>query len=156
MEELPQAHPGLRSCGFYISGFSPAMDYVALPVLVVLSRIHALRSATIRLTRWSMRRLASYPPPHRLVLQLTAVGTSAGMPATATVRVSGADGYLLTAAPAVACIRRVLDGTGRRPGLHLQAHLVSPGPFLDDLSALGLQVETSIRRGQPARPTGAP
>jgi saccharopine dehydrogenase (NAD+, L-lysine-forming) len=143
MEGLPLAHPELRSCGFYVSGFGPVMDYAALPVLMTLSRIHRLRPATIRLARWSMRRLASYPPPHRLVVQLAAVGTNAGGPATAAVRVSGGDGYLLTAAPAVACIRRILDGTSRHPGLHLQAHLVNPGPFLEDLSSLGLQVETS-------------
>jgi saccharopine dehydrogenase (NAD+, L-lysine-forming) len=142
MEVLPQLYPSLRRCGFYISGFSPAMDYLALPVLMAMARFAALRPATIRLTRWSMARLASAPPPHRLVIQLTAVGTSAGEPATATVRVSGDDGYLLTAAPAVACARRLLAHTDRKPGLQLQAHVVEPQPFLDDLVTLGLEVET--------------
>lgn len=58
--------------------------------------------------------------------------------------VSGEDGYLLTAAPAVACLQRVLDGSIRTPGLHLQAHLVSPREFLADLTALGLDVEASV------------
>ena len=58
--------------------------------------------------------------------------------------VQGEDGYLLTAAPAVACLRRLRDGTIRRPGLHLQAQLVEPDVFLGDLAALGLEVQTRV------------
>ncbi len=144
MDALPALFPGLRRCGFYIGGFSTAMDYVALPILMVMSKVPALRSATIRLTRWSMGRLASYPPPHRLVVRMEATGQRNGGPATATVSVAGDDGYLLTAAPAVACIRRVLGGSIRAPGLHLQAHLVDPELFLADLAAFGLEVETRV------------
>lgn len=141
MDSLPTLYPALRRCGFYICGFGPVMDYVALPVLMVLAKVRPLRGATVGLTRWSMGRLASYPPPHRLQITLAASGLVAGRAATASVSVGGADGYLLTAAPAVACLRRVMDGSIRRPGLHLQAHLVAPDPFLDDLAALGLDVE---------------
>ena len=144
MEALPRRHPSLRRCGFYISGFSPLMDYAALPVIMGMARFASLRPLTMRFTRWSVGHLASYPPPHRLVLQLTATGRDDGTPAHAVVRVSGDDGYLLTAAPAVACLRRVLDGSIRHPGLHLQAHLVEPESFLADLAGLGLQVETNV------------
>lgn len=144
MEALPRLFPGLHRCGFYIGGFSPVMDWVVLPVLMVMAKVRALRPAAIRLTRWSFRRLASYPPPHRLVVRLDATGSCAGRPATASVSVSGEDGYLLTAAPAVACLRGMLDGSIRRPGLHLQAHLVDPEPFLADLAAAGLVVESSV------------
>lgn len=144
MDALPSMFPGLRRCGFCIGGFSPAMDYVALPILMVMSKVTALRWATIGLTRWSMGRLASYPPPHRLVVRLDARGQRNRVPATATVSVGGDDGYLLTAAPAVSCIHRMLDGSIRSPGLHLQAHLVDPEFLLADLSAFGLVVETRI------------
>lgn len=147
MDALPAMFPGLRRCGFYIGGFSPAMDYLALPVLTVMGKVPALREATIKATRWSMGRLASYPPPHRLVVRLDAKGQLNATPATASIVVAGDDGYLLTAAPAVACIRRVLDGTIRAPGLHMQAHLVDPDPFLADLAGFGLEVETRIGRG---------
>lgn len=140
MDALPDLYPTLRRCGFYISGFGPLMDYVALPVIMVMARVHALRGAAVRFTRWSMGRLGSAPPPHRLDVRLTASGTLAGEPATASVRVSGDDAYLLTAAPAVACLGRMLGGRGR-PGLHLQALLVEPEEFLDDLAAMGLAVE---------------
>jgi saccharopine dehydrogenase (NAD+, L-lysine-forming) len=144
MDELPVRYPSLRRCGFYICGFGPAMDFLVLPILMVMGRIRWLRRPAIRLTRWSMRRLASSPPPHRLVVQTEVVGQRSGRVATASAKVSGVDGYLLTAAPAVACLRRVLDGETRIPGLHLQAHLVPPGPFLADLAVFGLNVETSV------------
>jgi saccharopine dehydrogenase (NAD+, L-lysine-forming) len=144
MDALPRLYPGLRRCGFYIGGFGFAMDYLALPVLMAMAKAPRLRPATHRLARWSFARLASSPPPHRLVLRLDARGTRAGAPATASVSVSGDDGYLLTAAPAVACLRGMLDGSLRRPGLHLQAHLVEPEGFLRDLAGLGLTVETAV------------
>ena len=144
MDDLPARYPSLRRCGFYISGFGPAMDYLMLPLLMVMARIRPLHRATVRLTRWSMARLASTPPPHRLEIRTTARGTRAGRPALASAKISGEDGYLLTAAPAVACLRRVLDGSIRTPGLHLQADLVEPGPFLHDLVGLGVKVETSV------------
>lgn len=144
MTALPRLYPGLRRCGFYIGGFSPAMDYLALPVLMAMAKIRALRPSTIRLARWSVRRLASYPPPHRLVARLEAIGVRDGQPATASVSVQGEDGYLLTAAPAAVCLLGMLDGSIRRPGLHLQAHLVDPERCLRTLETFGLDVATDV------------
>lgn len=144
MDDLPKRFPSLRRCGFYISGFGPKMDYLMLPLLMVMAKIPLLHRATVRLTRWSMGHLASTPPPHLLEVRTAARGTRAGRPSLANAKISGADSYLLTAAPAVACLRRVLDGSIRTPGLHLQADLVDPGPFLHDLAGLGVSVETSL------------
>jgi Saccharopine dehydrogenase and related proteins len=140
MDDLPQRYPSLQRCGFYISGFGPAMDYLALPAIMVMAKFRGLRAATIRFTRWSVGRLASVPPPHRLVVQLEAVGRRGGLPAPASVTVGGSDSYLLTGAPVVACLDQVRDGTARRPGLHYQAQLVEPNRFLDDMALLGLEV----------------
>lgn len=143
MDDLPQRYPSLQRCGFYISGFGPAMDYLALPVIMVMAKFRRLRPATIRFTRWSVGRLASVPPPHRLVVQLTATGRRGGVPASASVTVGGSDSYLLTGAPVVACLDQVLDGSARHPGLHYQAQLVEPNRFLDELARLGLEVTRS-------------
>ncbi|PKQ21941.1 MAG: hypothetical protein CVT65_15885, partial [Actinobacteria bacterium HGW-Actinobacteria-5] len=86
-------------------------------------------------------------PPHRLVVQLDATGQLDGSPATASVSVAGTDAYLLTAAPVVACLRRVLDGSDRRVGLHLQGQLVAPEPFLGELARFGLTVNTRVEKG---------
>lgn len=144
MDALPTRYPSLQRCGFYVSGFSPAFDYLAMPVLMAMSRFPRLRPAAISFARWSMARLCRTKPPYQLSVQLEAIGERAGRPATASVRISGEDSYLLTAAPAVACLRGVLDGSIRTPGVHLQADLVSPTPLLAELAAAGLTVETAL------------
>ncbi len=142
MDSLPLTHPTLRRCGFYVGGFGPLMDYLALPVIMGMAKVPALGSATISFTRWSFQHLASPRPPHELAIRLEASGLRAGRPADVRLEIRGADGYVLTAAPAVSCIRHVLDGTRRRPGLWMQGHLVDPDVFLADLAASGLEVRT--------------
>ncbi len=140
MDDLPQRYPSLQRCGFYISGFGPAMDYVALPVIMLMAKSARLRPATVRFVRWSMDRLATVRPPYRLVIRLDAQGRRNGLPASASVQVAGGDSYLVTAAPVIACIEQLLDGSARHPGLHYQAQLVEPNRFLDELARLGLEV----------------
>ena len=140
MDDLPQQYPGLRRCGFYICGFGPAMDYLALPVIAVMAKLARLRPVTIRFTRWCFTRLANQKPPHRLVVRLDATGRRGGQPASVSVSVAGADSYLITAAPVVACLSQLIDGSVRRPGLHCQAQLVEPNRLLDDLAEFGLEV----------------
>jgi saccharopine dehydrogenase-like NADP-dependent oxidoreductase len=52
MDDLPQRYPSLQRCGFYISGFGPAMDYLALPVIMLMAKSARLRPATVRFVRW--------------------------------------------------------------------------------------------------------
>jgi saccharopine dehydrogenase (NAD+, L-lysine-forming) len=146
MDTLPADIPTLRTCGFYVGGFSPLMDYLALPVITVLAKIRSLRSFTTSVTRWSFRHLASQRPPYGLAVRLEASGLTAGQPAEVRLEITGDDGYLLTAAPAASCIRHVLDGSVRRPGLWLQADLVDPDVLLADLTAAGLGVNTDLGR----------
>ena len=79
-----------------------------------------------------------------MVLHLAATGRRAGAAATATLTVSGDDGYFMTAVPVVACLRRVLDGSSRRPGLWLQAHVVAPETYVADLADLGLEIDRRV------------
>ena len=60
------------------------------------------------------------------------------------MEISGDDGYLMTAAPVVACLRRILDGCIRRPGVWLQGQLVDPDDFFTDLASFGLSVEAEV------------
>jgi len=120
------------------------MDYVALPVIMGLAKVPALRRAATGFTRWSLGHLASYDPPNKLVVRLEASGLRAGRPATARLEISGDDGYLLTAAPVVAGLRRVLDGGWRRSGLWLQAQLADPDDLLTQLVEAGLRVDAEV------------
>lgn len=141
MEPLPTDIPTLRRCGFFVGGFSPLMDYVALPVIMALFKVRALQRTAESFTRWSFRRLANYAPPHKLTVRLDAAGLHKGEAVATRLEISGEDGYLLTAAPVVSCIRQLLDGTTRRPGVWLQAQLVDPDALLTDLAAMGLTVD---------------
>ena len=57
--------------------------------------------------------------------------------------VSHDDPYILTAAPAVACLLQVFDGAIRKPGLWRQATLVEPVRFFTDLATLGVHVSVT-------------
>lgn len=144
MDALPQRYPSLQRCGFYVSGFSPTFDYLAMPVLMFLAKSRRMRPTAIRFARWGLANLCHVAPPYRLALQLDAAGERAGRPAVASVRISGDDSYLLTAAPAVACLRGMIDGSNRPAGVSLQADLLAPRSLLADLAAAGLTVETSL------------
>ncbi|HZK06471.1 MAG TPA: saccharopine dehydrogenase NADP-binding domain-containing protein [Actinomycetaceae bacterium] len=146
MDSLPDSYPTLHRTGFYISGTAPVFDYLATPALIGVTRVLGPRPATLRFARRALR-LGSQPPPHRLVIKLRARGLKDGHPAEVRARISGDDGYHVTAAPAVSCIRQMLGDSRLPPGLHFQAHFVPPGEFLDDLQSLGLEVETTAPPG---------
>lgn len=140
MDNLPHIFPSLRTAGFFIAGFHPVMDWGVLPVIMAMNRIPPLRSAAARLLRWSLDRLGGAEPPHALVIRLDAHGRNDGKAVATGMTIRGDDGYFVTAVPAVACIRRMLDGSARRPGLWHQAYLVPPDIYFEDVRSLGLDV----------------
>lgn len=141
MIDLPQQYRSLQRCGFYITGFSPAMDYLALPLVMAMAKAPALNRVNIRFTRWSMAHLASSRPPYRLVLKCNATGRSAGIPSSVLVEVQAEDSYLMTAAPVVACVNQLRRGDTRRVGLHYQGQLLEPAACFADLERLGVAVQ---------------
>lgn len=140
MVDLPQQYPSLQRCGFYITGFSPAMDYLGLPVVMAMATVPALRRTNVRFTRWAMTHLARTRPPYRLVLQSRASGRVGGEPSQVLIRLAAEDSYLLTAAPVVACVNQLRHGCVRRVGLHFQAQLLEPEACFADLTRLGVEV----------------
>jgi saccharopine dehydrogenase (NAD+, L-lysine-forming) len=70
-----------------------------------------------------------------------------GAEAELVIVVYHADGYVLTAAPMVATLLQVLDGSARNPGLHFQALLAEPERLLADMQRMG--VEVTISEGKP-------
>ena len=50
------------------------------------------------------------------------------------------DGYQFTAIPCVATLLQVLDGSARRPGLWMQAHLAEPTRLLRDMQCMGVEI----------------
>jgi saccharopine dehydrogenase-like NADP-dependent oxidoreductase len=140
MRPLPSMFPSLMETGFFVGGFNPVVDFVLMPVGMGLMKLAPRRGATAfgRLLHWGLREFTR--PPYGTLLQLDAEGERDGRPATLSVEVAHADGYVLTAAPMVACLLQMLNGSARRPGLHLQALLVEPVKLLEDMQAMGVEV----------------
>jgi saccharopine dehydrogenase (NAD+, L-lysine-forming) len=88
---------------------------------------------------WGLKRFTR--PPFGTLLRIEASGLSGGKPHTLNMTVGHADGYVLTALAAVACLLQLLDGTLARPGLQLQAQAVDPDRMLRDLARMGARVD---------------
>lgn len=140
MQALPDLIPTLRETGFYVSGFNPVTDNWVMPIVYMgvkmLPRNWSMPLA--RLFHWSLK--YSRPP---FGLQLTTVckGIKAGEPVCFRVSLSHSDGYVFTAIPVVSCVRRLLTGNIRQPGLWMQAQIVEPAPFLEDMKRMGIEVK---------------
>jgi hypothetical protein len=119
---------------------------VVTPLAVALGAIRRGLGARplARMLVFSVRRFAR--PPFAIVFAAEALGGSDGAPrrALVVVRSEDDDGYRLTAAPAVACAKQLLDGSIARPGVHRMGHLVDPARLLGDLGRMGIEVGTSL------------
>jgi hypothetical protein len=140
--DLPQMFPALRQAGFYIAGFNTLTDWVITPIIMVVLRIAPRRSVKPlgRLLCWGTRTFGS--PPYGVVVKADASGEIAGKIESRSVLISHPDGYKLTAIPVVAYLLQYLDGTARRPGLHMMGHLADPGRLLLDMARMGASVAT--------------
>ena len=140
MRGLPELIPTLRETGFYVTGFNWFVDWVLFPLGMLALRLRpkALRPVG-RLIFWGLETFSR--PPYGIALQLEAGGQADGRPKALKVRITHEDGYFLTAAPTVACIRQYLEGTAARPGLHFMAHIVEPRRMLEDMEKMGVEVD---------------
>ena len=147
LRPLPDLIPGLQETGFYVGGFNWFVDWVVLPIGMGFLWLAPQRSARLvgRMMLWGLTRFTR--PPYGTLLRLDARGTQEGAERRFTVSVFHPDGYVLTAAPMVACLLQVLDGTARRPGLHFQALLAEPERMLSDMKRMGVEVTVSEPSG---------
>ncbi|MFQ5858978.1 MAG: saccharopine dehydrogenase family protein [Anaerolineae bacterium] len=145
MRALPEMIPSLQETGFFVGGFNWFVDYLVLPVSLAVLRIwpqKAVKPAG-KLILWGLNRFSK--PPYRTILLLEASGWKAGEHTTMHVRVHHEDGYVMTAAPVVACLLQYLDGSIKGPGLWLQANVVEPCRLLEDMERLGVMIETQAQ-----------
>jgi saccharopine dehydrogenase-like NADP-dependent oxidoreductase len=145
LEGLPE-RIGAKEAGFYVAGFNGFADAVVTPLAVVLGSIRRGLGARplARLLAFSVRRFGR--PPFAIVLTGEAAGERDGMPRAVriVVRSDDDDGYRLTAVPAVACVRQLLEGAIARPGVHLMGHLVDPARLAEDMKRMGIGVEVAL------------
>jgi saccharopine dehydrogenase (NAD+, L-lysine-forming) len=139
MRSLPEMYPTLRETGLFMAGFNWFTDYVVMGLIaagVTLFPRAGVRPLS-RLLCWSTRAFGK--PPYGTALKLEASGIKDGQPKTLEMTLYHRSGYEFTAIPVMACLLQWLDGSARRPGLHLMAHCVEPARLLADMERMGIQ-----------------
>jgi saccharopine dehydrogenase (NAD+, L-lysine-forming) len=141
LRPLPKLYPTLQQTGFYMAGFHWFVDFFVMPFVMLVVKVFPRSGLTpmARFMTWSLGAFSR--PPYKVILQLEATGTYQGQRRACRLRLSHGDGYWFTAIPVAACVKQLLEGTIRRPGLHMMGHLVDPEPFLKDMRTMGVSVE---------------
>ncbi len=141
--DLPAAYPSLHELGCYVAGFNWFVDWLLTPLIMVAVRLWPQRAVRPmgRLFCWSTRVFSR--PPYGVAVVAQASGQHNGQLQTRRVVISHDDGYDLTAIPVAAYLLQYLDGTARRPGLHMMGWLVEPQRMLRDMQRMGAQVTLS-------------
>jgi short subunit dehydrogenase-like uncharacterized protein len=140
MRALPGMFPTLQETGFYVGSFNWFVDWVIMPVAMVAMKLWP-RAALKPMAKWMHWGLKTFSkPPFGTLLKVEAIGEKNGQTKTMHVIISHTDGYLFTAIPVAACLLQYLDGLITRPGLWMQALIVEPNQFMQDMQRMGIGV----------------
>ena len=144
MESLPRELPDLQETGFFVGGFNPLTDYFILPVVMLMLKFlpKGYWRYAARLLRWGINQTK---PPYGITLAADCTGRDANTKKEGTITLFHEDGYVMTAAPVVACLAQYFGRGQRMPGLWLQADFVEPVDFMNRLKSLGISVEEKIK-----------
>lgn len=144
LREIPLIFPTLNQTGFYMAGFNWLVDYFIFPAIFISLKLFPKRliKPMSRLMEWGLTTFSK--PPYGLVMKLEASGKKNDKVKNVEIKLSHKDGSYFTAIPVVACLLQYLDGSIRKPGLWLQANIVEPNRFMEDMKRMGIDVWESI------------
>ena len=138
---LPEMYPSLKDMGFYVGSFNWFVDWLIMPIAMIAMKLWP-KNAIKPMAKWTHWGLKSFSkPPYGTLLKVEASGEKDGAAKAVNVIISHPDGYLFTAIPVAACLLQVLDGTIGKPGLWLQAQIVEPNRFMQDMQRMGISVQ---------------
>ena len=139
LRNLPSMYPSLKETGFYISGSNWLADLIVTPLVFVGIKLAPKRGIRPlgKLMWWAMGKSR---PPYLVALKVEAKGLLNGKQAEAQIRVAHPDGYELTAIPVVAYLSQYLDGSSRKPGVHMMGHIAEPVRLFQDMRKMGAEI----------------
>lgn len=139
LRDLPSLYPSLKETGFYISGSNWLADLIVTPLVFVGIKLAPKRGIRPlgKLMWWAMGKSR---PPYLVALKVEAKGLLNGKQAEAQIRVAHPDGYELTAIPVVAYLSQYLDGSSRKPGVHMMGHIAEPVRLFQDMRKMGAEI----------------
>ncbi len=140
MRAIPELVPGIQETGFYVGSFNWFTDWFVTPLVIAGLKLAPRRGLRplARLFRWSLNTFSH--PPYGTMLKVEARGQAGGRAKSIDLTLYHPDGYVFTAVPVVATLLQLLDGSARKPGLHLQAHIVEPQRLMRDMARLGIEI----------------
>jgi short subunit dehydrogenase-like uncharacterized protein len=141
MRALPGMFSSLTDTGFYVGSFNWFVDWVIMPVAMVAMKLslHSAKRPMGWWMHWGLKKFSK--PPYGTILKVEAAGKKNGKPKSIKVAISHPDGYMFTAIPVAACMLQYMDGSINAPGLWLQANIVEPNRFMQDMQRMGIAVQ---------------
>ena len=140
MHPLPEIIPSLRNTGFFVSGFNKIVDNWLMPIVYMGIKMfpQSWSMPFARLFRWGLK---FCKPPFGIKLVADCKGEKEGKAVQMEIALTHPDAYVLTAVPVVACIKQWAEEDIRQAGLWMQAHIVKPKSFLEDIQDMGIELE---------------
>lgn len=141
LREIPTIFPTIKETGFYIAGFNWFVDYVIFPFIFIALKLFpkSLLKPMSKLMVWGLKTFSK--PPYGLVMKLEVNGKKEDKIKNLEIELSHDDGSYFTAIPVVACLLQYLDGSINKSGLWLQANVVEPNRFFDDIKRMGVKIK---------------
>jgi saccharopine dehydrogenase-like NADP-dependent oxidoreductase len=135
---------GLRETGVFTIGFNWFIDYFLFPLMMLSQKIRkgSLRHFWAKLFVFGINRFSS--KEEGVVFLLQAEGAKAGKLRRIKIISEHNSAYDFTIIPVIACLKQYLDGSIRRPGLHMMGQLVDPDRLFDDIEQMGVRIQTQI------------
>ena len=157
LQSMPAERFSSERAGAYMASVHPAIDLAGLLCAILrLDRSERGIRLGARMIAWSTRRFAK--PPLTTIVKMEATGLREARTHRMIVSLEHEDAYVATAIPVVAALLQMLDGSARKPGVHVMGHIVDPERHLEDMKRMGMKVDLSMTElsQAPAPPGQAP
>lgn len=142
IRRLKDIYPSLQEAGVYSYGTNWFCENLFFPLAFIGMKIapNFMMKHFGRMFEWAVQTFQK--PPYVTVIDLVATGTDLeDRPLKQTLSVSHEDGYVITGACNLAIVKQWINGSIRKPGLHLQGLVTDPEFMLEEIRRAGAEVK---------------